>query len=68
MKSGGKGKKERRGHEKREGEQRVPAGKDEKERHPEKQSSSPIISVAFFIFVSAFFRWHTDRRLIQVSC
>lgn len=40
----------------KEGEQRMPAGKNEKERHPEKQGSSSIISVAFFIFVSAFFQ------------
>lgn len=66
--SGGKGKEKERRVRKREGETRAPAGKNEKRRNGEKQNSSSIISDAFFIFVSFFFRWHTDRRLIQVSC
>ena len=65
-----KRKREARGVMEREMESRVCLWGRMEGRETEDGNNSSIISAAFFIFVSLFFffRWHTDRRLIQVSC
>lgn len=69
MKAEEKEKRSQRGPWKEMGNRGRAHGEEWEERETEDEGKAPpIIGATFFIFFFFFFRWHTDRRLIQVSC
>lgn len=69
MKGRGKGKEKPEGSWKEKWTAECACGEEWEEEKLRGKNNSSIIGAAFFILVFFFFfKWHTDRRLIQVSC